>query len=210
MTMECQQKNKVILFDFFGVISSEVSPIFFKRYFNEEAAKIVKEEIMSKGDNGELNEEEIYELIASRMNMTPLKIKEDFNDLIKINFELVEYIKELKKEYRVYLLSNAMSSFLRRILDKYNLYELFNGVYISSEIRLIKPYEEFFNYVINKENIDPSNAVMIDDNKKNIDGALSCNLNGIVYTDVKDLKEKLFYIVQNKGVLRCRRIIVVF
>ena len=196
MTMECQQKNKVILFDFFGVISSEVSPIFFKRYFNEEAAKIVKEEIMSKGDNGELNEEEIYELIASRMNMTPLKIKEDFNDLIKINFELVEYIKELKKEYRVYLLSNAMSSFLRRILDKYNLYELFNGVYISSEIRLIKPYEEFFNYVINKENIDPSNAVMIDDNKKNIDGALSCNLNGIVYTDVKDLKEKLTYFLK--------------
>ena len=41
--------EKVILFDFFGVISSEVSPIWFKRYFNEEAAKIVKEEIMSKG-----------------------------------------------------------------------------------------------------------------------------------------------------------------
>ena len=196
MTMECQQKNKVILFDFFGIISSEVSPIFFKRYFNEEAAKIVKEEIMSKGDNGELNEEEIYELIASRMNMTPLKIKEDFNDLIKINFELVEYIKELKKEYRVYLLSNAMSSFLRRILDKYNLYELFNKVYISSEIKLIKPYEEFFNYVINKENIDPINAIMIDDNKKNILGAIKTNLNGIVYTDVKDLKEKLTYFLK--------------
>ena len=196
MTMECQQKNKVILFDFFGVISSEVSPIFFKRYFNEEEAKIVKEEIMSKGDKGELNEEEVYELIASRMNMTPLKIKEDFDELIKINFELVEYIKELKKEYRVYLLSNAMSSFLRRILDKYNLYELFNEVYISSEIKLIKPYEEFFNYVINKENIDSSNAIMIDDNKENIDGALSCNLNGIIYTDVKDLKEKLTYFLK--------------
>ena len=196
MTMECQQKNKVILFDFFGVISSEVSPIFFKRYFNEEEALEIKEEIMSKGDKGELNEEEVYELIASRMNMTPLKIKEDFNDLIKINFELVEYIKELKKEYRVYLLSNAMSSFLRRILDKYNLYELFNEVYISSEIKLIKPYEEFFNYVINKEKIDPSNAIMIDDNKENIDGALSCNLNGIIYTDVKDLKEKLTYFLK--------------
>ena len=53
--------EKVILFDFFGVISSEVSPIFFKRYFNEEEAKRVKEEIMSKGDKGELSEEEIYD-----------------------------------------------------------------------------------------------------------------------------------------------------
>ena len=188
--------EKVILFDFFGVISSEVSPIWFKRYFNEEEALEIKEEIMSKGDKGELSEEEVYELIASRMNMTSLKIKEDFNELIKINFELVEYIKELKKEYRVYLLSNAMSSFLRRILDKYNLYELFNEVYISSEMKLVKPYEEFFNHVINKENIDPSNAVMIDDNKKNILGAIKTNLNGIVYTDVNDLKEKLTYFLK--------------
>jgi putative hydrolase of the HAD superfamily len=189
--MECQQKNKVILFDFFGVISSEVSPIFFKRYFNEEEAKIVKEEIMSKGDKGELSEEEIYELIAKRVNETPLKVKEDFKELIHINYELVSYIKELKKEYRIYLLSNAVSSFLRRILKENNLYELFNEVYISGEIKLIKPYKEYFNYVIEKENLDPSMCIMIDDNKKNIEGAISCNLNGIVFTNNKDLKEKL-------------------
>ena len=72
--------DKVILFDFFGVISSEVSPIFFKRYFNEEDAKIIKEEIMSKGDKGELSEEEIYDVISKRVNVTPLKVKEDFKE----------------------------------------------------------------------------------------------------------------------------------
>ena len=189
--------EKVILFDFFGVISSEVSPIFFKRYFNEEEAKIVKEEIMSKGDKGELNEEEIYDLIAKRVNETPLKVKEDFKELIHINYELVNYIKELKKEYRIYLLSNAVSSFLRRILKENNLYELFNEVYISGEIKLIKPYKEYFNYVIEKESLDPSMCIMIDDNKKNIEGAISCNLNGIVFTNNKDLKEKLDIFLKN-------------
>lgn len=189
--------EKVILFDFFGVISSEVSPIFFKRYFNEEEAKIVKEEIMSKGDKGELSEEEIYDLIAKRVNETPLKVKEDFKKLIHINYELVNYIKELKKEYRIYLLSNAVSSFLRRILKENNLYELFNEVYISGEIKLIKPYKEYFNYVIEKEDLDPSMCIMIDDNKKNIEGAISCNLNGIVFTNNKDLKEKLDIFLKN-------------
>lgn len=189
--------DKVILFDFFGVISSEVSPIFFKRYFNEEEAKIVKEEIMSKGDKGELSEEEIYDLIAKRVNETPLKVKENFKELIHINYELVNYIKELKKEYRIYLLSNAVSSFLRRILKENNLYELFNEVYISGEIKLIKPYKEYFNYVIEKENLDPSMCIMIDDNKKNIEGAISCNLNGIVFTNNKDLKEKLDIFLKN-------------
>ena len=189
--------DKVILFDFFGVISSEVSPIFFKRYFNEEEAKIIKEEIMSKGDKGELSEEEIYDLISKRVNITPLKVKEDFKELIFINNELVSYIKELKKEYKVYLLSNAISSFLRRILKDNNLYELFNEVYISSEIKLIKPYKEFFNYVIEKENLDPSLCIMIDDNKKNIEGAINCKLNGIVFTNNKDLKEKLDIFLKN-------------
>ena len=189
--------EKVILFDFFGVISSEVSPIFFKRYFNEEEAKRVKEEIMSKGDKGELSEEEIYDLIAKRVNETPLKVKEDFKELIHINYELVNYIKELKKEYRIYLLSNAVSIFLRRILKENNLYELFNEVYISGEIKLIKPYKEYFNYVIEKEDLDPSMCIMIDDNKKNIEGAISCNLNGIVFTNNKDLKEKLDIFLKN-------------
>ena len=197
MSMECQQKNKVILFDFFGVISSEVSPIFFKRYFNDEDAKLIKEEIMSKGDKGELSEEEIYDLISKRVNITPLKVKEDFKKLIHINNELVSYIKELKKEYKVYLLSNAISSFLRRILKENNLYELFNEVYISSEIKLIKPYKEFFNYVIEKENLNPSLCIMIDDNKKNIEGAINCKLNGIVFTNNKDLKEKLDIFLKN-------------
>ena len=86
------------------VLVSKDNEIWFKRYFNEVEALEIKEEIMSKGDKGELSEDEVYELIALRMNMTPLKVKEDFNELIKINFELVEYIKELKKDYKVYTL----------------------------------------------------------------------------------------------------------
>ena len=198
MSMEYLQKNKVILFDFFGVISSEVSPVFFKRYFNEEDAKIIKEEIMSKGDKGELSEEEIYDLISKRVNVTPLKVKEDFKELIHINNELVTYIKELKKKYKVYLLSNVISSFLNRILKENNLYELFTKVYISSEMKLIKPNKEFFNYVIEKENLDPSLCIMIDDNKKNIEGAIKCNLNGIVFTNNKDLFNKLDIFLKNE------------
>lgn len=117
--------------------------------------------------------------------------------MIHINNELVSYIKELKKEYKVYLLSNAISSFLRRILKENNLYELFNEVYISSEIKFIKPYKEFFNYVIDKENLDPSLCIMIDDNKNNIEGAINCKLNGIVFTNNKDLKEKLDIFLKN-------------
>ena len=183
--------KKYIFFDFFGVISSEVSPIWFKRYFSDEEAMIIKDEIMSKGDKGELKEEEVYELIAQRMNMTPKKIYDDFQSLIFINNELVNYIKELKKEYKIYLLSNAMDTFLKRILSQHNLYELFDKIYISSEMKLIKPNIEFFNYVLNDNNIDPNNAIFIDDNIKNVEGAKKAGIDAILFTNTTDLKEKL-------------------
>ena len=39
-------------------------------------------------------------------------------------------------------------------------------------------------------------SIMIDDNNKNIDGALSCNLNGIVFINNNDLKDKLTYFLK--------------
>ena len=113
--------GKVILFDFFGVISSEVSPIWFKRYFNEVEALEIKEEIMSKGDKGELNEEEVYELIASKMNMSPLKIKEDFDELISRSNRLTTYaftpLKSLISEDAV-----GKPTLLASLIQKFSLY----------------------------------------------------------------------------------------
>ena len=95
--------KKYIFFDFFGVICSEISPVWFRRHFEENKAKIIKEEIMSKGDLGILNEEEIFSLISSRMNIPINDIKEEWDNLIKINDELVNYIKTLKTKYKIYL-----------------------------------------------------------------------------------------------------------
>ena len=78
----------------------------------------------------------------------------------------------------LFILSYLFYKFLKRKVQEDNI--AFSGVLCG----------------VNKENIDPSNAIMIDDNKKNILGALSTNLNGIIYTDVKDLKEKLTYFLK--------------
>ena len=180
--------KRYLLFDFFGVICSEIYPIFFKRYFDEEEAMEIKEEIMSKGDLGLLSEEEIYSLIGNKMNMSKDEVRDEFQSLIKINLDVVNFIKEKKDKYIIYLLSNAIDTFLRRILDGNNLYELFDDVFISSEISLIKPNLEFFNYVLKEKNIDPKDAIFIDDNIRNVEAARKCKIDAIHFKDIKDLK----------------------
>ena len=40
-------EKKLIVFDFFGVISSEIAPVWLRKYFNEEDAKRIKAEMQS-------------------------------------------------------------------------------------------------------------------------------------------------------------------
>ena len=175
--------KNVVLFDFFGVISSEIAPIWFRRYLDDSAADKIKSDIVSLADVGIITEEEMYQRISERIGVAPDVIAKEWQELININGELVEYIKRVKEKYPVYLLSNAIEPFLTRILKAHDLYPLFDKIFISSEMGIAKPGTEFFMHVINDLGIDPKNAVMIDDNPSNIEGARASGIDGIVFTD---------------------------
>lgn len=173
----------VVLFDFFGVISSEIAPIWFRRHLDDSAADKIKSDIVSLADVGIITEEEMYQKISEQINVTPELIAKEWQELIHINGELVEYIKRVKKKYPVYLLSNAIEPFLTRILKEHDLYPLFDKIFISSEMGIAKPGTEFFLHVLNDLGIDPKDAVMIDDNPSNIAGARAAGIDGIIFTD---------------------------
>ena len=132
---------------------------------------------------GIITEEEMYQKISEQINVTPELIAKEWQELIHINGELVEYIKRVKKKYPVYLLSNAIEPFLTRILKEHDLYPLFDKIFISSEMGIAKPGTEFFLHVLNDLGIDPKDAVMIDDNPSNIAGARAAGIDGIIFTD---------------------------
>lgn len=171
-----------VLFDFFGVISSEIAPIWFRKHFNDEEADQIKSEIVALADVGIISEKETYERISERMKIDPELIAQEWQDLVMINDELVSMIKAIKEKYPVYLLSNAIEPFLTRILEKHDLSSLFDKIYISSQMQIAKPSPEFFRYVLNDLALDPQNTVMIDDNPANLEGASLCGIDGILFS----------------------------
>ena len=84
-----------------------------------------------------------------------------------------------------------MDTFIKRILDKYNLNILFDKIYISSEMKLAKPDISFFNYVLDKENINPKEVLFIDDNIKNIEGAKKVKIDSILFKNNIELIDKI-------------------
>lgn len=183
--------KNVIFFDCFGVICDEIAPVWLRRHFSAEEAPIVKEEICSRADAGELLEEDFYREVSARTGVAPEVVAREMWEIIQINTELRDFILRLREKYPVYLLSNAMSSFLRRILEENDLYPLFDRVFISSEMRLAKPSPDFFRAALTELELSPEDVVMIDDNEKNLIGAREAGIDGILFRGNESLYREL-------------------
>lgn len=98
----------------------------------------------------------------------------------KLNHELIKYLSDLRNQgIRLLVLSNSItfhSSWIRNV----GWYDYFDHVYLSQEIVLAKPDERAFTYVIDKERLNPSQSVFIDDLQVNIEVAKELGLKTIL------------------------------
>lgn len=191
-----QGKKCVLLFDFFGVISTEIAPIWFDKHFDSESAIRLKADIFVPADLGLISEEDTYIKMQELSGIPAEKIKEDFYNLISINASLLSHIKALRENYKVYIISNASSSFLRKILEDYSLYEYFDGVFVSAEMKIAKPDTKYFDYVLDKIGFTPEEAIMTDDNPKNVKAAANSGIDGIIFENTADFITKLYKMLE--------------
>ncbi len=180
-----------IIFDFFGVISSEVAPIWFGDRFPEEEAGRLKQEYLEPADRGDVSSAVLFASLSALSGEPAEEIERDFNSLAVIKRDTVGLIEKLKERYRVALLSNAMGDWLSGILEREDLYRLFDEMIISSEVRLTKPSPEIYKLLISRLGIAPSEAVFLDDNPTNAEAARAVGMHGIVFKNAEDAKNEL-------------------
>ena len=105
-------------------------------------------------------------------------------------------LRKLKEEgYRVILLSNTnpyMSSWTDSTEfsgDGHAIGEYFDALYRSYEVKLMKPDDRFFRYVLTQEKILPEDALFVDDGPRNCAAASElgirtyCPKNGADWTE---------------------------
>lgn len=100
-------------------------------------------------------------------------------DKYKFYDDVLEVIPKLSEEYKLCIVSDAWPS-LREVYKKYKLDKYFVGMVISSEIGISKPNEDIYKEVLIKLGLKEDEAIFIDDNPKNCDGANMIGIESIV------------------------------
>lgn len=76
----------------------------------------------------------------------------------------MEVCRELRKNYRLYIITNGVARTQHNRLEKSGLADLMDDIFISDEIGYNKPDREFFEYVENHiPDFDPRKALVIGD-----------------------------------------------
>ncbi|RED23921.1 putative hydrolase of the HAD superfamily [Flavobacterium cutihirudinis] len=115
----------------------------------------------------------------------------------------LEFLKELSKKYRLFLLSNTdaihIATFEKTVGKPFytDFYNCFEKVYFSFEMGLRKPDPKIYQVLLDKHNLIPENTLFIDDKTENTDSASTL---GIKVWNLQVSKEDVVNLF-NKGIL---------
>jgi FMN phosphatase YigB (HAD superfamily) len=131
-------------------------------------------------ENGDITPEEFRGKIREHIPhpVTDEEINDAFNAfLIGIPVARLKALRELRKTYKIYLLSNTnqimFDSKIRECFraEKLELEDYFDGVTVSYLAHCSKPSKEIFDYAIAKFGIKPEETLFFDDGQVNLDEA---------------------------------------
>ena len=93
--------------------------------------------------------------------------------------------------YSVIALTNWSAETFPIALKKFDFLHWFEGIVVSGTERTRKPFSDIYQITLDRFKIDPKTAVFIDDNLRNIRGAEALGINGIQFTNPKQLANSL-------------------
>ena len=115
-------------------------------------------------------------------------------------FYRLEFLQELSKKYRLFLLSNTDSIHINTFEEKSGVsfykdfYDCFEKVYFSFDIGMRKPDPKIYQFVLEQNNLVAENTLFIDDKTENTDSAAALGIKvwnlQVGKEDVVDLYKK--------------------
>jgi len=158
------------------------------------------EDIFFNGDSGaraqrgEISAEQHRQNMRHEFNLSQSEMDE-FWDLFwagdRLDLDLVNFVRALRHSRRTALLSNAFSDLRAWITQQGRFEDAFDDMLISAELGMVKPDPRIYRIALNRLDIEPSQAIFIDDFTHNVEGAKSVGMHAIHFKDPVQVRIQL-------------------
>jgi 2-haloacid dehalogenase len=196
------QKITTIIFDLGGVLIDWNPRYLYRKLFKTEEEvtwfldNICTSEWNDQQDAGRSFEDATRELIQKHPEYEdPItawygRWQETIDGPIAGTVEILRSIREAQN-YRLYALTNWSAETFPWALENFDFLHWFEGIVVSGVEKTRKPLPGFFQILFDRYKIKPEEALFIDDNLHNIEGAKAVGMTTILFTDPKQLLEEL-------------------
>lgn len=141
----------------------------FVQKFNRKISREEINKIYTDASLGKLTAKDFWLNMGVEQNQVKAVEKKYLDENLIMDSEVVDAIKVLKsRQYKIGFLSNDVSEWSEYLRNKFNLNSLLDFCVISGNVKLRKPDELIYEYVIKKCEIDPHESVFVDDRYKNL------------------------------------------
>lgn len=188
---------KAIIFDCFGVLITDAleATVNDIRATDPERADYIVS-VVTAMNKGQIEAQTARDQVAEALGLTFEAYVEMIRNGEVKNTDLLTYIIELRKSYKIGLLSNIGTGGLLARFDQRELDTHFDFIAASSEIGYAKPDPRAYHYVAENLNVEPNECVMIDDRQDYCTGAEEAGMKAILFTSNEQLTAQLFSIEQ--------------
>jgi putative hydrolase of the HAD superfamily len=114
-----------------------------------------------------------------------------YSEIFSVNEDIVSLLPVLKKEYKLFLLSNTNSVHQKYGWQKYEFLKYFDKLILSHEVQSLKPEEKIYREVEKASGFSSEEHFYIDDIKEYVDTAIKLGWDAVQFVNFQKLEHDL-------------------
>jgi putative hydrolase of the HAD superfamily len=142
---------------------------------------------------GEITEAAHWQWVADTLGIScqeTEKLAADFFSGDRLDTVLIEFLRSLRPQRRIGLISNAWSG-LRDYISRSDFADVFDELVISAEVGLVKPDPRIYHLALDRLAVTPEESLFLDDMPANVQAALSIGMQAVQFTRPEETMAEL-------------------
>lgn len=153
------------------------------------------ESLSQQFELGNINPKAFYQTIVDRFDDQSFSYTDfvsAYTDLFSLNRPLWSVAEQLKESYTLSIISNTDALHYHRICKDYPIDQVFTQPVTSYTVHQRKPDPDIYQTALDRFDIEPSQALFIDDRWENIEGATRLGMTSLHYVTTEKLVHDLY------------------